>query len=243
MIFPVLAVAFAGRIRTLSFYTVSAACFGVLVAYSEPILKRWEDINKSASEFVGADTAFGRQATSMGTLSARLIGWRNLTRDSNLWSPFGVDEKTLDNAGELNLNTGLQIDRMSTGLTHDVVTQMIVKYGLVPFFFASIVVILFMRWFHSLPFALRDPNDRRLTVMILACIVAVGISGISSGMHVPINALLFFFVGMGLSMAVRAKEERLAPVVESESNDALEDVPHVGVSTVSLPARPSHLGT
>jgi hypothetical protein len=51
-------------------------------------------------------------------------------------------------------------------------------------------------------------------------------------MHVPINALLFMLAGMVLSMAVWAKEQRLAPAVEAETNDALEDVPRVGVSTV-----------
>lgn len=228
--FPVLAVGFAGRKRTIGLYCAGVLSLSLLVAYSEAILEKWEVINKVATEFVGADTAFGQQATSLSTLSARLVGWRNLTRDSSLWSAFGVDEATLDNVGDTNLETGLQIDNMSAGMTHDALTQLIVKYGLVPFSVIASGVLAMLFWFHSLPFQFRDPNDRRLTVMILACIVAIGISGLSSGMHVPINALLFFFVGMGLSMAVRAKELKTAPIASEPNPDELVgEIPRVSV--------------
>ena len=230
LVFPVLAVAFAGKKRTIGIYGVGVLLLSLLVAYSEAILEKWEVINKVATEFVGADTAFGQQATSLSTLSARLVGWRNLTKDSSLWSAFGVDEATLDNVGDTNLETGLHIDNMSGGMTHDALTQLIVKYGLVPFSVIGIGALVMLFWFHSLPFQFRDPNDRRLSVMILGCIVAIAVSGLSSGMHVPINALLFFFVGMGLSMAVRAKELKTAPVASAPNPDELVgEIPRVSV--------------
>lgn len=222
LLFPFLAVAFAGKVRTRLTYLFGIVSFGLLVAYSEPILEKWEDINRTISGFVGADTAFERQATSISTLSARLIGWRNLTRDTELWSAFGIKESKLENMGNLNLNTGLQIDRMSSGLTHDVVTQSIVKFGMVPFFFVLVVVIVLLRWMHSLPFRLSDPEERRLAVLLLAGMMTIGLSGLSSGMHVPINALLYMLVGMLMSMAVLVGERKRFPA------EARQPAPHEG---------------
>lgn len=232
IIFPVLVVAFAGKVRVGLLYGIGITSVGVLVLFSEPILKEWETITNYSADFFGADTAFGRQATNINTLSARLVGLRNLTKDTKLWSAFGVDENTLENMEDVNLDTGRIIDQMSTGMTHDVVSHSIVKYGLVPSFLALVAVIFLAKWFHGLPFRMKDPGDKRLTVMLLASLVTVGISGLSSSMHVPINALFFIVVGMVLSMAAYVYNLENAPADEAVTDAAVPVVPRVGVPEV-----------
>lgn len=217
---PLLGFCFADKRRTVAFYSITILAFVLMVANARLILESWGDIAKSVADFVDADSSFVDQATRVGTFSARIVGWYNLTTNPELWTLFGRGELAKGEFGSIGLNTGLRLDQADAGLTHDALSSFIVTYGIVPALIIVMVVTSGLVKVHRMIFRFNPGTDRRLIEMLVATVAAVGLSGLTQFFHAPVNVFLGLASGALVATvhASRLKESAQFPIVRSSEH-------------------------
>jgi sulfur relay (sulfurtransferase) DsrF/TusC family protein len=139
-------------------------------------------------------TNFGNAVGSLGTYQARLSGFMALA-DLNNWTPFGMDEGRVP-------------------LSHDQISETLLKMGYVSLFIMFLIGSVSAFWWHRKCLRVRNLEDRVFLVSLSAIIVSLSICGLAYGNMLfvsPVNSLLGVMIGLGM---VTLRRDQAAKMLE-----------------------------
>lgn len=175
---------FRHKFLTVAFYISAVLAFVVLFFSAEYALQNLDTWQKALTGGRGDSLAF-----RITTWSDRLLGWRNLTHEPGLWTPFGFDPEIITMQNKV-------LYRKSPFFYHDAFTGFVLNRGYVPL----IIVLACGAWFlvkaHTKMFRL-PPDERRFALCLFSSIVAVSSVGIthSTILQFPVNFFYWMVVG------------------------------------------------
>lgn len=185
---------FRFRSTTVLVYFVGVLLVSSLFAFPDA----WKD--RLREGFVDTDSEVGHLAARTQTWQARTSGFIHLKEDRGLWTPFGIERES-----------GERTKEEWTQLTHDIITYSIMKYGYVLSFVALVFLSIAVVLIHRSYFRLEEGNEKRLYLLSLSFVIAIGATGITntSALQIfPINFYFWLFVGfMATQVRLRAPVE------------------------------------
>jgi hypothetical protein len=203
--------AFRSKIMTRVLYITLAAAIAVVVAFSGYLLKH-SILNKVSEQLAGSDASDEQhQATSLGSMNARIEGFYHIATDGSLWTPFGVGLQ------------GKKVDQvMGNRTSHDAFSAFLLKFGYIPIFLGTIASYLLLRTLHR--FVHSQPDGLTATLASASLASAAGIffgvthNGAALNLY-PVNFYMYFYVGIVLALMVyQADLAKKAAAVEREAN-------------------------
>lgn len=194
--------AFRQRGVTWMLYAVMALAFALLVLSADFILNRiavWNDLATTGA----LSRMLGAEMTSIGTFSDRLMGFRNIILNPEAYTWFGYGSERGSDPSDPLYN-------------HDLISNMIVRYGCVPLFVMGVAGFLIARHMHRAVHRVQDADDQRLAAACLGVAFAVVAASLLSGNVLatfPNNIVFWLLISvtMMLSMSgVKAVKEKTA---------------------------------
>lgn len=196
---------------TKALYISLAAALAVVITFSGFLLKH-SVLNKLSEQLAGSDaSAEQHQATSLGSLNARLEGFYHIATDGKLWTPFGVGIQ------------GKKVEQvMGNRNNHDAFSSFLLKFGYIPISLGMIASYFLLRALHR--FVHSQPDGLTATLASAALASAAGIffgvthNGAALNLY-PVNFYMYFYVGIVLALMVyQADLAKKAAAVEREAN-------------------------
>jgi hypothetical protein len=168
---------------TRGMYAVIVTLFASLIIFSNHLIEIIGPLQMQISNLVG-DEGYAEQMTRLGTYTDRLVGYYNLMTNPAMWSLFGHSRDILQDYSLYS---------------HDLFTNALVRYGVVPVLGISIVAIFLLIQLHRTVLRITD----RSLLAIAAAMTAIMISSVlvsllfGSVMGVfPINLLIYTMGGI-----------------------------------------------
>jgi len=186
--------------KTIAVYLCGIVGFLLLVFSAESILANMNLFQDEVTTAVGDGKQFVRQMTRVGTYSDRLKGFSNLVRNPDVWTLFG-HRVVEDNDRSL--------------FSHDILTNSLVHYGMVPVGVTILLLIAGLFKAHREVLRIRDPLRRQLSAALLGLSLSFIVLSLLAGnvlVVFPINVFACLFAGMMLvifqhdRISVRAEE-------------------------------------
>lgn len=203
--------AFRSRIMTRALYITVVMALAIIIAMSGYLLKH-SVLNKLSDQLAGSDaSAEQHQATSLGSMNARLEGFYHMTTDSKLWTPFGVGMQ------------GKKVEQvMGNRGTHDAFSAFLLKFGYVTIFAGMIASYFLLRSLHRFVHSQPEGLTATLASASLASAAGIffGVTHNSAALNLyPVNFYMYFYVGIVLALMVyQADLAKKAAAVEREAN-------------------------
>lgn len=214
-VFPIILggyICFTSKSRTSIFYGCIAAALILLTIFAPTILQNLNNIQTAITDVVGQNN-FLAQITVVGTYTDRLQGFINLTRNPKVYTLFGHGRQT-----DMTIDDDLY--------SHDVLTNNIITYGVVPVLCLLIPGIIATARAHIAIYNIRDPLNRTFAATCIGAALAYTVISVLGGSVFkvfPINVLLWLFLGSACLMAIlKAPEE---PVSDLQ-NTPTPPLPH-----------------
>lgn len=194
--------AFRHRGVTWMLYAVMVLAFALLVLSADFILNRisvWNDLATTGA----LSRMLGAEMTSIGTFSDRLMGFRNIILNPDAYTWFGYGSERGSDPSDPLYN-------------HDLISNMIVRYGCVPLAVMSLAGFVIARHVHRAVHRARDADDQRLAAACLGVAFAVVAASLLSGNVLatfPNNVVFWLLVSITLmlSMAGVKTAAKVAP--------------------------------
>ncbi len=154
---------FRSGTRTFMAYTASGTMMLMLMVFADAILDHLRDASLVVYDMFGSNQ-FGEQLTRLGTFTERLQGFSNLLKNPDFLTAFGYGgDRGTDPSDPL--------------YNHDLLSNLIVKFGIVPVGFGLMIAIWVAIWLHR---NLLQIGDRQVRSMAAACMgIVVGMIGSS----------------------------------------------------------------
>lgn len=208
------------KITALAGYGVMAACGLALIFGSHWILENnvLDTAEKSLRAMLGGrGDAYAERAIVMGTMTARLEGFVNLTTNGHIWTPFGL--KVAGDRAYMEVG--------AIAYCHDFITEFLVKYG----YFAFITVGCIATWafikINRIYFSLPKNSDFQI-VSRIALAFALGIfsGGLGNGAQLwvfPQNFYFYFFLAVIYTIGIN--RNKLMQDYNFELENKVDDTP------------------
>ncbi len=145
---------FKTRPRIILFYSGAVSIFLGFALNAQYLLDHLDDFQT----VVPIESKTGEMAFRLGTFSERLWGIQNWTSSTRLWSWFGRPD--------LKDYTRLRYDE----ITHEMLGQLLVRYGAVGLFGALLSGAAALFYFHRTTLSIENRRDRQLATLLLAMI-------------------------------------------------------------------------
>lgn len=217
------------RSFTLGGYILAITAFLSVVAAS-PYLLKHQILNELSSDmFEEKRTDEWAQTTNISTLNDRLSGFAFLMEEPRVWTPFGM---------KLSGANASQV--LGNAKVHDLITEMLVKYGYITLLFAGIFMLRQLWKLHSTIFNEPEPLAKALGASSLAIGLSVTSGATVNGSQFetyPTNFFIWFFFAITTSLAMYARERSLAqaPATAAEPPPWMKSQVRVAPSRTSLP--------
>ncbi len=199
---------FQHRFTTIMYYVGGLIAFLILFFGADYALQHLDEWQRALTG------GHWTQAFRITTWSDRLIGWRNLTHESGLWTPFGfsADEILRSNEGVDGL-----MRRNSRFFYHDAFTGFVLHRGYIPLVVLIIAAIAVISKIHRRIFSL-DPDNRAFAICLFACVVCVGSVGATHAkiLQFPVNFFFWIVVGCLVRVLGQVEEKEAVPVSVTE---------------------------
>lgn len=219
--------AFRSRGATRFFYAIIISAFLVIVVNSNYILNNlnnWNDMLAHSS--VGK--VLGTSATNIATYTERLVGFQNVLMNPDAYTLFGYGaDRGKDVADPL--------------YNHDMISNALVRHGIVPLAFVTIFGCWVLIKVHSAILALHQDN-KRLAAGLLATSLAMFAGSILSGNVLatfPNNVLLWLLLG---AVALLVFDTQKEPDEETPPEDSSSPPVQPQHPVKRVPMRPSGRG-
>ncbi len=205
---------FRNGFRVAFFYGAGIAVFVTLVLASDYLLEN-KVLNQLSAKVAGKSD-LQTMATQLGTLNARLAGYRNILTDTSKWTLFGnrsVAKQPADGGGNPMQN---EYHR------HDLLSDVILNYGIVPFVFGLALVFLVLRAMHRRHLRMKDPARRQMVLAGLSLLVGIGVTVVASHSALttfPVNFFFWLVAGIVLTN-MAAREPAASAAVELDPGGA-----------------------
>ena len=149
--------------RTFLAYFTAITSMLILMVFAESLLDHLRDASLVMYDIFGSNK-FGEQLTRLGTFTERLQGFSNLLKNPEFITAFGYGaDRGLDPSDPL--------------YNHDLLSNLIVRFGLVPVGIGAFITVWVAVWLHS---NLLQIRERRVRSMAAACMgIVVGMIGSS----------------------------------------------------------------
>ncbi len=169
--------------RTRFFYAATIGGFLALVAASPWLLSNIDEANRWVSSRVSSES-FASQLSTLGTYSDRLFGFVHVLPNPAAYSLFGMWNGNLETLpSELH--------------HHDLISALLLRFGIVPLLFGTILLARMLRKLHKKLYEIEDATTARLMAMSLGLAFAlVALSAVSG------NVLIIFPINVCLWMAI-----------------------------------------
>lgn len=167
--FASLAAAWAFRYRGITWllYSVLILMFVLLLLSADFILNRiyvWNDLATTGL----LSRILGQEMTTIGTFSDRLIGFRNILTNPEAYTLFGY-------------GSGRGVDPSDPLYNHDLLSNLIVRYGCVPLTIIGLIGFFVVRHIHTAVHQIPSFDDRSLAAASLGISFAVFAVSMLSG--------------------------------------------------------------
>jgi hypothetical protein len=178
------ALLFSTRKGTWLAYGSSVALVGLVVTNAQDLLDGLDYWQK----FLPGDTAWKEQTFRLGTISNRLMGYRNVLSNPSAWPLF---------ANPLKFDLEGALDQSSEFHSHDLYSQAILKYGIVPVAFGFCIAVFFAIKIHKAVLRLPRGRFRNLGACFIGVIAGFFLGQMAGGgIHVfPLNFWLGILLG------------------------------------------------
>lgn len=177
---------FRSRRLMLTAYACGLLSFIALIFSAEKLLSNMNFFQDEVASAVNTDHGFMGQMTRVGTYSDRLMGFKNLVKNKEVWTWFGHHDVADDD---------------QTLFSHDILTNALVHYGVVPVGLALIMLGIGLFRSHHFILSMEDPLRRSLSAALLALALSfLALSLLAGNVLVifPINVFACLFGGMML---------------------------------------------
>lgn len=194
---------------TIIAYSAVVVTFVLGVLFSERLLENFDDINNAIS----MSGRWGENVLVVNTFSDRLFSWQYLLRPTT-YSWFGSD---------------------SSIPTHDIITKIVLSYGVVGLAVTLAVMGGAAFYIHRTLLRIADLADRKFATLMIAFTmpsIVVGLAGGGNFMATPVNLQLWTFFGAAIAIVINGKQVEDAPAPAS-----LPTIADRGLRP-TLPARP-----
>jgi hypothetical protein len=177
---------FRSRAGVTGAYLFSAVVLGGLILFAQPLLDALDHLQS----YLPGDANWQQQAFRLGTISDRLMGYRNILTNPGAWPLV---------ANPLKFR-GSDITAGDAAYSHDLLSQMILRIGIIPVFVVICMAGYFLWQAHRSIFRLPPgkggprPIAARLMAMLVVFLMAQ--SGGSGITVFPINFWISMFAGL-----------------------------------------------
>lgn len=182
--------AFRTRTRLVTFYTVFALSFGLLLWRADDIYNSLDKLQ----EMLPSGSSFREQAFRLGTYSERLYGFQNIFKNRAMWTWFGNPN--------LDYKAGERLD--ADEIVHDALGQMLISHGIVGILVIAALGSFSLFTLHRRILAIQRGPKEILARGMLGVGIAVAFGGLFTGSHLsvfPINLLFWTAVGVLVAAA------------------------------------------
>lgn len=198
-------VAFRTRTGTISFYALAVTAFGTLLLSARYLLDSIEIATLLLVQKLGG--VFREDNVNINTFSDRLFGFINvlMNPEAYTWFGYGATRGT---------------DPRDPLYNHDLLSNILVRYGAVPLAVMLITVVWFLVWTHHHILKVADPERRKVATMLLSCAMAMFAVSITCGNVLavfPANTLFWLAVA---GTFVAAKEKARVPLRSQATSSA-----------------------
>lgn len=216
-VFLICALFFKSPRRTLLMYLGGFAALASLYVFANPLIYSIDKLNREGERIYGNDTFIARMV-NVGTFNERILGFRNMAKNPDLWSLFGSEvSEDMGKFGHQaedasSLKRAGNYDQLGDEFVHDGLNRAIISYGVVPMMVAGLVGLAFLAKVHRFQFSSHDPAERKLLRLSVAFLLAILSTLLASQQALtiqPINLLVFLWFGI---FAVIATVEKAVPL-------------------------------
>lgn len=187
---------FQRKITTIAVYATAIIGFGAVVAVAPTVHKHrlLDDAQVYLNKNIAGDDAgvYESRALVLGTFYDRVLGWRNLTQEPYLYTPFGFKL-----AGREASNNP---DDRANYLGHDITIHLLIKIGYVGVLVMLVIGAISSYKLHKFVLSLAPGTlEKKICTLALALAGAIffGSFGNASQLEVfPQNFYFFLFLGM-----------------------------------------------
>lgn len=182
---------FSNRTSTRLFYSVIVSVALFLVSFSGIILNNLESIDNTLRGITG-DHGWAAQVIRVGTFADRLKGWTRFTK----WESYTL-------IGKSRAAENGPIDFGDDDFSHDMMNEVLRKYGIIGLLACLGIVIFTVRKAHAWVFEVKDPLQRSTVAFVLATLAVnllLTLFGGSNVHTVPINLLLATLAGHAVAI-------------------------------------------
>ena len=197
-------VAFRTRKGTVAFYAVALSGFATLLISARYLLDSIEVATSILVQKLGG--VFREDNININTFSDRLFGFINvlMNPEAYTWFGYGVTRGT---------------DVRDPLYNHDLLSNILVRYGAIPLSVMLICVVWFLVWTHRHILKISEPERRKAATMMLACAMAMFSVSITCGNVLsvfPANTLFWLAVA-GTIVAARSHAKNPGPVRKADA--------------------------
>ena len=191
-------------------YATGLILFVVLISNAELIRDNLEVIQSHLPQSQGATS---EKFVSIYTFSDRLLGYQNVLGNPRSWSWFGL--------GVNPLEEGVNSEFYS----HDALSQMILKRGILFTLFFLGMIAAILRWAHGRVWKLPEGPRRNFAAFLLSTIVLTVASNLAGYiLHIyPVNLFFWMFVGFFCVVCIAHAPPVEALVEELAEDTAMDD--------------------
>ena len=195
-------------------YGTGFALFIAMVLNAELIRVNLDVIQSYLPQSQGAT---GEKLWNIYTFSDRLMGYRNVLGNPSAWSLFGMDTSS----------GGEGYDEF---YSHDALSQLILKHGILIALLLVGIVVATLRWAHGRVWAL-PAGRRNFAAFLLSVVVVTLISNLAGYiLHIyPINLFFWLFIGLFYTVVHGAGLPEVPPEDEELACEEPESVPELAV--------------
>lgn len=235
VVFLVGLVFFKTRGRALALYAGATVFLASLFIFANPLIYFFHETNRKLQSNFGGDNFLSR-VTNTGTFNDRLLGFRNMTRNPDLWSLFGA--KLEKGSGKFGFGMGEDsgtlrrqgnFDSLRDDYVHDGLSKAIISYGVVPVFVALLCLGLIVLKVHRIQFSVTDQvlaKQMRYGVSFLFALGAIVFTSQQALVILPINIMAFSLLGVFVAMGRVAKDSMGAPSMSQQGGNFYRGGPH-----------------
>ena len=185
---------------TILMYSVSGFLFLNLVIFIDFVESNLGAGTQLLRSGLGSTSEWQQRATTLLTFTERVKSIKGWSRDADMWTLFGHD--ALSAAGSDAL------------VTHDLIGQLLFRYGAVPLVFVVLLVSYTAIKLHKKIFQIADPKDKRLASYYAGVIFTLVFAALITGDFLrvfPVN--LFLWINVGFLLKLIYKEKQLEPTI------------------------------
>ncbi|MCB1208833.1 MAG: hypothetical protein KDK97_05880 [Verrucomicrobiales bacterium] len=172
---------FSSGPRTFLAYFTGVTGMLMLMVFAESLLDHLRDASLVVYDIFGSNK-FGEQLTRLGTFTERLQGFSNLLKNPEFLTAFGY-------------GADRGIDPSDPLYNHDLLSNLIVRFGLVPVGIGSVIAVWVAVWLHTNLLQIRELRVRSMAAACMGIVVGmIGSSLLSGSLLTVFPNNVFFWV-------------------------------------------------